>query len=105
MVRSALLGLLLLGLSVNICLGMDVAPLEREGDARYAKPGGGNGTCEDKWPEDKCIKLMEADKCEKVGKNCKKTCDMCDDESGEEGGGNGTCEDKWPKDKCIKLME
>ena len=32
----------------------------------YYEPGQGNGTCEDKWPEDKCIKLMEADKCEKM---------------------------------------
>merc|ERR1719331_2960220 len=102
MVRSALLGLLLLGLLVNICLGMDVAPLEREGDARYAKPGGGNGTCEDKWPEDKCIKLMEADKCEKMGKMCKKTCDMCDDdESGEE----GKCKDKMDSKKCKKILK
>ena len=69
---------------------------------RYAKPGGGNGTCEDKWPEDKCIKMMEADKCEKVGKMCKKTCDMCDnDESGE----GGKCKDKMDSKKCKKIMK
>merc|ERR1740129_745731 len=102
MVRSAILGLLLLGLLVNICLGMDVAPLEREEVARQAKPGGGNGTCEDKWPEDKCIKLMDADKCEKMGKMCKKTCDMCDDdESGEE----GKCKDKMDSKKCKKILK
>ena len=67
------------------------------------KPGQGNGTCEDKWPEDKCIKLMEADKCEKMaGKMCKKTCDMCDDdESGEE----GKCKDKMDSKKCKKILK
>ena len=45
---------------------------------------------------------MEADKCEKVGKNCKKTCDMCaDDESGEE----GKCKDKMDSKKCKKIMK
>ena len=68
----------------------------------YYKPGQGNGTCEDKWPEDKCIKLMEADKCEKMGKMCKKTCDMCDDdESGEE----GKCKDKMDSKKCKKILK
>ena len=52
--------------------------------------------CEDKWPEDKCMKMMEADKCEKVGKNCKLTCDMCDD---------GKCKDKMPSKKCKKIKE
>ena len=66
------------------------------------KPGQGNGTCEDKWHEDKCIKLMEADKCEKMGKMCKKTCDMCDDdESGEE----GKCKDKMDSKKCKKILK
>jgi len=109
MVRSGLLGLLLLGLLVNNCHGLSAAPCKNNVGAvvpcalleRYAKPGGGNGNCEDKWPEDKCIKLMEADKCEKVGKNCKKTCDMCDDESGEE----GKCKDKMDSKKCKKIMK
>ena len=44
---------------------------------------------------------MEADKCEKVGKNCKKTCDMCDDGSGEE----GKCKDEMDSKKCKKIMK
>ena len=39
---------------------------------------------------------MEADKCEKVGKNCKLTCDMCDD---------GKCKDKMPSKKCKKIKK
>ena len=69
---------------------------------RQPKFGQGNGTCEDKWPEDKCIKLMEADKCEKMGKNCKKTCDMCDDEESEE---SGKCNDKMPAKICKKIKK
>ena len=37
--------------------------------------------CEDKWPEKKCKKCNEK-KCmkdKKCQKNCKKTCDLCDD--------------------------
>ena len=68
----------------------------------YYEPGQGNGTCEDKWPEDKCTKLMEADKCEKmVAKMCKKTCDMCDDEGGE----GGKCKDKMPAKICKKIKK
>ena len=68
----------------------------------YYKPGQGNGTCEDKWPEDKCIKLMEADKCEKMGKNCKNTCNMCDDKESEE---SGKCKDKMPAKICKKIKK
>ena len=45
---------------------------------------------------------MEADKCEKVGKNCKKTCDMCDDDESGEG---GKCKDEMNSKKCKKLMK
>jgi hypothetical protein len=31
-------------------------------------------------PYKKCKKIMEAGKCEKMGKMCKKTCDMCEEE-------------------------
>jgi hypothetical protein len=45
---------------------------------------------------------MEADKCEKMGKNCKKTCDMCDDEESEE---SGKCKDKMPAKICKKIKK
>jgi len=105
MVQSGLLGLLLLGLMVNNCLGSDDndrGALVSHLDAPVGPQWYGylyNGTCEDNWPEKKCIKMMEADKCEKVGKNCKKTCDMCDDEGGE----GGKCKDKMPAKKCKKI--
>merc|ERR1711956_126056 len=51
------------------------------------KPGGG-GKCKDKYDEKKCIKMMEAGKCE--------------DKKGGEG---GKCKDKMDKKKCTKLME
>ena len=44
---------------------------------------------------------MEDKGCKKVGKNCKKTCDMCDDEGGE----GGKCKDKMPSKKCKKIKE
>merc|ERR1740129_884609 len=112
MVRSGLLGLLLLGLLVNNCHGLSAAPCKNSVGAVVPcallerglghKPGQGNGTCEDKWPEDKCIKLMEADKCEKMGKMCKKTCDMCDD---DESGEDGKCKDKMDSKKCKKILK
>merc|ERR1740129_1234268 len=113
MVRSALLGLLLLGLLVNICLGMvrpppramDGAHLER--NDYYDKPGQGNGKCKDKMDSKKCKKILKADKCDKFADKCMKTCDFCDDDgsgSGESGEG-GKCKDMMPYKKCKKLME
>merc|ERR1712153_242981 len=51
------------------------------------KPGGG-GKCKDKYDEKKCIKMMEAGKCED-----------------NDGGEGGKCKDKMDKKKCTKLME
>merc|ERR1719362_838105 len=61
--------------------------------------------CKDKYDEDKCIKMMEAGKCEdkKVVKKCMKTCDMCEDDG--DGGEGGKCKDKMDKKKCKKIME
>jgi len=101
MVQSGLLALLLLGLTVKNCLGVsdDREALVSHLDGLVGLRWYGHPVpviCEDKWPEDKCIKMMEADKCEKVGKNCKLTCDMCDD---------GKCKDKMPSKKCKKIKE
>merc|ERR1712172_169757 len=80
----------------------------------YKPGGGGGGKCKDKFDEEKCIKIMEAGKCEneKFAKKCKKTCDMCEDEGpkktpfeliDENGDGNIT-RDEWQM-KIEKAMD
>ena len=46
------------------------------------------GKCKDKLSEDKCMAILEGDKCDtKLGKKCMKTCELCDDEGGDSGSG------------------
>merc|ERR550534_1196945 len=81
MVQSGLLGLLLLGLTVNTCIGGQEKPSP--------------GTCSDKWKGyGKCYQMMMKGKCDETNGNCKKTCGMC-----------GKCKDKEKKDKCKEMME
>merc|ERR1711971_212897 len=72
--------------------------------------GGGGGKCKDKYDEDKCIKMMEAGKCE--DKKCMKTCDMCEDmgpkktpfELIDENGDGNITRDEWQM-KIEKAMD
>ena len=56
------------------------------------------GSCEDVW-QDFCLKC-NAKKCKRNNrckKNCKNTCNICED-----GGSSEECEDNWPENKCKK---